>query len=119
MIYRVCVCGGRDYNDKEKVFKYLDYIAYNYLVSINKEMVLINGGARGADNLSTLWAKARNISLEVFKADWDKYPRSAGPIRNREMLSAGIDLLISFPGGKGTADMVNICKKAKVKTVVL
>lgn len=58
---------------------------------------------------------ANGINRTVFKADWSKDGRKAGPVRNSVMLSVGKpDLVIAFPGGRGTADMV---RKAKAKGV--
>ena len=63
------------------------------------------------------WAKTNNVRYEKFPADWTQYGRAAGYIRNREMLNHGIDILIAFKGGKGTKNMVDICKAAGVYVV--
>ena len=107
---RVCICGGRDYADKEKVYKVL-----NKLLTFRSDFVIISGGATGADSYAVEWAKEYNIQYETHYADWKKHKRAAGPIRNRYMLKLGINLLIAFPGGNGTRDMINICEKAGVK----
>ena len=50
---------------------------------------------------------ANGVVVEEFKADWDKFGRAAGPIRNAQMLREGKpDLVVAFPGGRGTANMV-------------
>jgi hypothetical protein len=80
--------------------------------------VLIAGGARGADTLAEEWAKAQGIQCEVYMADWEGLGRKAGPIRNQQMLDEGKpDLVIAFPGGRGTADMVRRAREAGVETV--
>jgi predicted Rossmann-fold nucleotide-binding protein len=107
---RVCICGGRDYTEKEKVYKILDR-----LLTIRSDFVIISGGATGADSFAIDWAKERMHPREVYYANWKKHNKAAGPIRNRHMLSLGIDLLVAFPGGSGTADMIRICEKAGVK----
>jgi hypothetical protein len=77
--------------------------------------VIIHGGATGADTLAQAYANDRVIPTLVFKADWDKYGRAAGPKRNAAMLKQGKpDLVIAFPGGKGTADMVRRAEAAGV-----
>lgn len=106
---RICVCGGRDYNDREKLWRVMDTAK-----AIMPNFTLIHGDAKGADSLADDWARHREINVERFPADWDKHKRAAGPIRNRQMIASGIDLLIAFPGGRGTADMVAACKKAEV-----
>jgi len=99
---RVLVCGGRNYRDNGKVWGRL-----NLLYAAKGISVIIHGGARGADMLGEKWAVANDIPHIAFKADWDAYGPAAGPIRNERMLVEGKpDLVLAFPGGKGTANMV-------------
>ena len=115
MIVRVAVTGGRDYTDKETVCYALSS-TLNRIRSLGLEMYLVVGDASGADALAREWAQ-NNVIDHVpggFKADWNKYGAAAGPIRNKEMLNSGINLLIAFPGGRGTANMTEICRKANV-----
>jgi YspA, cpYpsA-related SLOG family len=80
--------------------------------------VLVAGGARGADTLADEWAKAQGIACQIFMADWEGLGRKAGPIRNQRMLDEGKpDLVIAFPGGRGTADMVRRAREAGVETI--
>lgn len=108
---RVLVGGGRDYADRKKVFDTLD--------SIRKELgtiTIIHGGASGADALALAWAMARGFDSLQFKADWNKHGRAAGPIRNQQMLDEGHpDLVIAFPGGCGTADMVRRARASGIE----
>jgi hypothetical protein len=81
---------------------------------------LIAGGARGADTLAYEWAQARGIPAVVYKADWAKLGRAAGPIRNQRMLGEGNpNLVIAFPGGRGTANMVRLAREAGVEVIEL
>ncbi len=109
---RVIVTGGRDYQDKDYVFKVLSAIHNRTPIT-----VLVHGGATGADNLADLWAKANSVPREVHKVtkeDWNRLGRRAGPLRNQKMAELGADLLVSFPGGSGTADMI---RQAKAKGI--
>lgn len=111
---RVLVCGGRDFNDYERLKEILNY----YWIPVRAIDVIIHGGAIGADTLAGKYAKENNIFVERYPADWDKYGKVAGPIRNKQMLDEGKpDLVIAFPGGKGTAHMVKIAKEANIKVV--
>ena len=105
---RVLVCGGRDYHDMNYVDEVLSEI---------QPTVIIEGGARGADFLAANWARS-NLSadaLVTFTADWDAHGKAAGPIRNQKMLVEGKpDLVVAFPGGKGTADMISRAIRAGV-----
>lgn len=109
---RILVCGGRDYDDRQNVFDMLD--VFNARNNLGVTLV-IHGGANGADKLAHLWACARGLRISSYPADWQKYGKRAGPIRNRQMLTEGKpDAVIVFPGGKGTQDMMSAAIAAKV-----
>lgn len=115
---RVIVCGGRDYKNGDFLFFKLDEL-YQDLKAVGKELeTIIEGGAPGADKLAGEWALLKGIDLEVYKADWEKHGKAAGPIRNIKMLKDGEpDLVIAFPGGSGTAHMVGISKDAGIEVI--
>ncbi|WP_218916547.1 SLOG family protein [Rubinisphaera brasiliensis] len=78
----------------------------------------MHGDARGADRLAGEWAADRGVEVLACAANWKVHGRAAGPISNRRMLDESPDLLVAFPGGRGTADMVKAAKKAGVKIVL-
>ena len=99
---RVLVCGGRDFGDGARLCAELAV-----LHAQTPFTCLIHGAAKGADEMAGAWASSRNIQVAVFQADWETYRRAAGPIRNKQMLDEGKpDLVVAFPGGRGTANMV-------------
>lgn len=121
---RVLVCGGRYYGSTttedgyrvphrkqvETLKNYLDNILLEF-----PNLLIIHGAARGADSLAGDWAMKNNIEQLSFPAEWNKYGKSAGFLRNVEMLESGKpDLVIAFPGGTGTAMM---CKIASAEGV--
>lgn len=101
---RVLVCGGRDFWDVPR----LEHRLYHAWVTCGGFSVLMHGKCpRGADRLAGLWAQTHNIPVLEFPADWDRYGKRAGMIRNQRMLDEGKpNLVIAFPGGPGTANMV-------------
>jgi predicted Rossmann-fold nucleotide-binding protein len=108
---RLIVCGGRDYNHREIVYSYLD----GALEKLGDCLVVISGGAPGADTLAEEWARENDVPVRVFKADWKTHGRRAGPIRNQRMLEEGQpNMVLAFPGGKGTEDMISRAVKARV-----
>jgi len=110
MKQRVLVCGGRDYDDRETLFNVLDVTH-----EANPIECLIHGAARGADTLAADWALDRDVLCNAYPADWDRDGKAAGPIRNQKMLDGGKPhLVIAFPGGRGTADMIRRAEKAGV-----
>lgn len=110
---RVLVCGGRDYSP-ELVVLWLDGFD---LHGPNLD-VIIEGGARGADRGAQMWAKQCSKELLTFPADWEKYGKRAGYLRNVQMLEEGKpDLVVAFPGGKGTAMMVRLAKEKGIEVI--
>lgn len=113
---RVAVTGGRNFTDAEFVIKTLDSIS-SERGPITK---LFEGGAPGADQLARKWAIMMSIPVGTFFADWNSYRRAAGPIRNRRMLTEGKpDLLVAFPGGKGTASCVAIARELGIEVLTV
>jgi hypothetical protein len=122
---RILVCGGRNYNDWEKVRNTLEKLAVkhskfykpdeNWLPS---DFVIITGGATGADDLGASWAMVNWTGYVEFKADWEKHGKAAGPIRNQAMIDEGKpDIVVAFPGSRGTADMVRRAKAAGIEVM--
>jgi hypothetical protein len=108
---RVLVCGGRYFADAELLNRTLDELHDKTRITL-----LIHGAQRGADKLAGSWARGRIVPVKEFPADWRKHGNSAGPIRNRQMLKEGKpDLVIAFPGGVGTADMMEQARAAGVE----
>ena len=110
---RVLICGGRDYNNW---YHFLDVIDEHFKAV--QDISIISGGARGADSLAIRYARENMIPLHIYLADWEKYGKSAGYKRNTRMLEHGQpDVVVAFPGGKGTAMMVDIARKAGVEVI--
>lgn len=103
----VLVCGGRKFgvNNMDEIVAF-----FKCMHSINDSQAIkkiISGGASGADALAREWAEVNSIPFKEYPADWRHYGRSAGIRRNQQMLNEeDIDLVVAFPGGVGTADMV-------------
>jgi len=110
---RMLVCGGRDYADKDTVFLELDAILADNVIDC-----VMQGAATGADHLARLWCLSREVDCLNFKADWDRDKKAAGPIRNQRMIDEGKpNLVVAFPGGRGTTDMVSRAKKARIQVI--
>ncbi len=103
---RVIVTGGRDFEDAKAVERELS--------SLPAGSWIISGGATGADSLADEYARENRLGREVYQANWGKLGRSAGPKRNQRMVDAGADLLIAFPGGRGTKDCIKRAEKAGI-----
>ena len=123
---RILVCGGRRFAYVEVTGRgnrkwVRDIEATNKAIDVVKSYnptALIQGGATGADEIAEFVSHMMSLPMEVYRADWGNMGRAAGPIRNQKMLDEGKpDLVIAFPGGDGTADMVKKAKKANVNVV--
>jgi hypothetical protein len=111
---RVIICGGRDYNKQQFLFRKLDELQIEH----GPFDTVIHGDAPGADRLAHNWALLRGITVVPVPAEWDRHGKAAGPIRNRRMLSDyDPDLVIAFPGHAGTDDMMRQADAAGVEVM--
>ena len=109
---KVIIAGGRDIHDYELLL----YAIVNAGFDITS---VVSGGAAGADALGERFAQETNLPLFKFPADWEKYGRAAGPIRNRVMGDFA-DALIALWDGKsrGTKNMIDYAKQKGLKVHV-
>lgn len=105
------VCGGRDFRDRDLLFRTLDDLHISCVV---------HGGADGADRLAGEWAIARKVPEVIVPAQWDGHGRAAGVIRNGWMLKfTKVEHVVAFPGGRGTLNMIQQSEKAGVLLTVI
>jgi hypothetical protein len=108
---KIAVVGSRGFND------------YDYMISILNNIeditLIVSGGAPGADRLAELYADQNSINTLILKADWDKYGKSAGMIRNKDIVD-NAEYIIAFWDGvsKGTKNSIDRAKKAGKQVVV-
>ena len=104
---RIIIAGSRDTNKSPQAFGEYMWNVTNFTVS-----EVVCGVARGADMLGLSWATAYGKPVAKFYADWDKYGKSAGPIRNGEMADYADGLIAIWDGkSKGTLDMIRQMNK--------
>ena len=105
------ICGGRDFTDSV-IF---DSAMGDLIRLRGMPECVVNGGALGADFMAKRWAERHAVEARSVAADWGLHGKAAGPIRNQIMLDKyKPDLVVAFPGGKGTADMVRRSREAGV-----
>lgn len=129
----ILVCGGRTYGEaiyslnaspeeiikaKAKALNQRALLS-STLSQLNPELI-IHGNARGADSLAGQWAALNKITQIAYPANWKRNGKSAGPIRNQLMLDEALPaLVLAFPGGTGTADMIARAMKQGFKTRII
>lgn len=115
---KMIIAGSRHFDDYSKLVSVVDGVLERLGTPV-KDVILVCGCCpRGADVLAVRLAGARGWSIEKYPAEWDRYGRAAGPIRNRQM-AAVADVCVLFPckgkENRGTKDM---CQAARSKGVV-
>ena len=116
--FRLVVCGCRDFSDYNLLSNELDSYLKN--ISKNYSVIIVSGGASGADKLGERYASEHRIPIEVHSAMWDKFGKSAGPLRNKEMAEVA-DAVIAFWDGesRGTKNMIDCARDARVPCKVV
>lgn len=116
---KVIIAGTRDFNDYAFLKKNVDYFLQGINPN-NEEIEIVSGNARGADKLGERYAKENNLPVKLFPANWDKYGKRAGYLRNQEMANYS-DMLIAFwdEKSKGTKHMIDIAKKQDLTVIVV
>lgn len=112
---KILICGDRNWNNSDTIRKFMRYI--------NSESIIIYGGCRGVDQMArTIVSKEFSIEVQVFLAEWERFGRVAGILRNIRMLKQEPDLVVGFhndiKSSKGTKDMLNRAVKAGIQTML-
>lgn len=121
---RIIIAGSRKFNDYKKMLAVLDNLGIHLINSIDP-VEIISGHASGADTLGERFAKAYKYPLKLFPAEWDKYGKAAGPIRNEQMAKYAAEadrgMLIAFPIGesRGTKNMIKLAKQYGLEVNVI
>lgn len=101
---RVIVCGTRDWHHRQVI---QDRLAR---LPAEDDTIVVHGAARGADRIAEQEAQKLGLLVEAHPADWDRWGKRAGFVRNDYMASLGADLCIAFWDGRsaGTKMMIDL-----------
>jgi len=113
---RVLICGDRNWNN----FKVIE----DYILTLPKETIIIEGDCRGADKISGYLARQHGYHVIAVSAKWEKYGLAAGPIRNQEMIDTyKPDLVVAFHNhiedSKGTKDMIERASRYGIEIKII
>ncbi len=108
---KLAVVGSRSFEDQQMLNTVLDGFNFDLLIS---------GGAKGADLMGENYAIQNGIETLIFKPDWERYGRSAGFIRNKDIIS-NCDTVVAFWDGqsKGTLSSINLAKQMKKELIII
>ena len=120
---RIIICGERHFNDYEAMKEKVDRVLASLGVE-KSQIEIVSGHCVGADQLGEQYAEDHQVKCSVFPAEWKKYGRSAGPIRNTQMIQYASEsdrpVVIAFvsPRSRGTKDTVQKAKRAGMEVFV-
>jgi hypothetical protein len=110
---RVVVCGSHTRGNEDFVYRTLDRIHAE-----RKFTDLMQGGAEYVDRFAKIWCSFHpEIEPWQFNAEWSKFGRQGGPIRNKRMIDWRPDLVVAFDGDAGTANMVRQARDAGIEVI--
>src|SRR3990167_8364678 len=112
----LAIVGYRNYNNYPE-FK--SYIA-KFIEKYGKIDKIISGGAKGTDSMAEIYANEHKIPFVCYPADWSKYGKRAGPIRN-QLIVNDCTHMVAFlhPDSIGTQDSINKAKTKNVPTIII
>lgn len=112
---RILITGSRNFSHTDLMEEALERH-----IDQPEDTVVIHGGARGADALAGALSENRGCTIEIFEAQWDKYGKGAGGIRNQLMVDSGADICLAFPleNSVGTYDCIKRAKSAGIEVEI-
>lgn len=108
--YRLVVAGSRDFDDYALLSAELDK-----LLAGKTNITIVSGTARGADRLGERYAAEHNLRIERFPAEWEKYHKGAGPIRNMKMVQSADAVIVFWDNeSSGTKNIIECARKEDI-----
>lgn len=111
-VKRLAIVGSRDYPNLEAVRRYVR--------EQHPTTVIISGGARGVDRTAVEEAKRLGMLYEVYPADWDRYGKRAGYLRNETIVSKASEVTAFWDGhSRGTQHTIRLARAAGLPVQVI
>ena len=109
---RIVIGGCKNFNDYNFFCKCVNW--YLERIKENNEIIILSGHCKGVDIMAEKYAKEQGYDLEIYPADWQKFGKSAGQKRNREMVLKA-DYVIAFwdEKSRGTKSLIEVAKQHK------
>lgn len=114
-MFKVIIAGSRTFDNMPLLIEKMDYLLEN-----KKEVEVVCGCAKGADELGYRYALLRGYSIKEFPADWDRFGKSAGYIRNAEMVDYADAAVVFWNGeSRGSKHMIDLAKEKNIPVKVI
>lgn len=116
---KLLITGARTWTDPQPIKDAIDEFLLAYDLPPN-EVIFIHGDAPGADTLGGEIAYDMGMQVDSYPANWNRYGKAAGPIRNKQMVDLKPDVCIAFlvEGSRGTKNCIELAEKAGIKTII-
>lgn len=112
---KLAVVGCRKFNN----YEFLEETILEHY-PIEKIDTIISGGAKGTDTLAEQFAKKHNLTLIIFAPNWEKYGKSAGPVRNQLIVKECNEMIAFWDGvSRGTLSSINLAKKSRKPVMII
>jgi hypothetical protein len=110
----IAIVGGRDFSDYNAVKTFI-----LSTIKLNRRDIICSGGAQGADSLGEQFADEFHLKKLIYKADWNKHGKAAGPLRNTDIVNSS-DVVFAFPdpNSRGTYDTIRKAEQKGIPTYV-
>lgn len=114
---KIVIAGSRYFEDYKIIREYALYCLKQE--NLSDPICILSGGGRGVDACGERFSKEMGFQLKLFPADWNKYKRAAGPIRNKAMVQEA-DIVICFwdKKSKGTKSLIDFARKESKKVYI-
>ena len=108
MSMKIVIGGCRDYHDYDAFCEFVD----RCLEELRQDVTVLSGHCSGVDAMAERYAAERGLGVEIYAAEWDKYGRAAGPVRNKKMVEQS-DAVIAFWDrvSKGTRSLIRYAEQ--------
>lgn len=123
MTHRILITGSRDWPDDGSVGEAVYAAVHDAMYNLGeKDIVVVHGDCpTGADALAHKWAEETEypVTIERHPADWDKYGKKAGFVRNQEMVHLGADICLAFikDKSKGATMTERMARDQNIRTI--
>ena len=118
MVFKIIIAGGRDFSDYDMLRSEVDTFLSDF--DSQDEIEVISGCAKGADRLGERYGVSTGCLVKYFPANWEKYGKRAGYIRNREMAEYANMCVVFWDGkSRGSKNMIDTAKELDLDTHVV